>query len=137
MIFFIGHAVPSSPVKSMSENKENDPSTSKGMTGGSLMSLKSQDSIGTSSSICGDNVSITSSNRRTSGSFVSASRRYCRNLEPSQHVVNSPTSTISTKTIEGRETKRSSISSSQSQGNYTNIWIHLYLYLAFLEFSIV
>ena len=86
------------------------------MTGGSIRSLPSQDSIGTSSSICGDNISITSSARRTSGSFNSASRqRYNQHLA-SRHVAKSSNNGLSSKTGGASETKRSSISSAQSQG---------------------
>ena len=80
------------------------------------MSLKSQDSIGTSSSICGDNISITSSTRRTSGSFTSASRRNNQHLGTGHHVSKSPGNIITGKTVGETETKRSSISSAQSQG---------------------
>ena len=80
------------------------------------MSLKSQDSIGTSSSICGDNVSITSSTRRTSGSYASASRRNNQHLGIGHHVAKSSSNVITGKTIGERGTKTSSISSAQSQG---------------------
>ena len=94
------------------------------MTSGSLMSLKSQDSIGTSSSICGDNVSVTSSTRRTSGSFTSAQRRnHLRQLAANEHqcVKHSISNTLTGRANEDRETissfgKRGSISSNQSHG---------------------
>ena len=87
------------------------------MTGGSLISLPSQDSIGTSSSICGDNVSITSSTRRTSGSFNSASRQRYNHQLGSRHVSKSSNNALTSKTGDASGTKRSSISSAQSQGN--------------------
>ena len=90
------------------------------------MSLKSQDSIGTSSSICGDNVSVTSSTRRTSGSFTSAQRRnHQRQLAANdqQRVKHSISNTLTGRTNEDRETipsfgKRGSISSNQSHGEF-------------------
>ena len=98
-------------------SKDHAPTTSRrGMIGGSIKSLPSQDSIGTSSSICGDNVSITSSTRRTSGSFNSASRqRYNQHLG-ARHATKSSNNTLTSKTGGASETKRSSISSAQSQG---------------------
>ena len=96
------------------------------MTSGSLMSLKSQDSIGTSSSICGDNISVTSSTRRTSGSLTSAQRRnYLRQQAANGHhrVKHSISNTLTGRTNEDRETissfgKRGSISSNQSYGEF-------------------
>ena len=127
VIFYrLDQANSSSALRLGSANIDSTPSTSRGMTSGSLMSLKSQDSIGTSSSICGDNVSVTSSTRRTSGSFTSAQRRnHQRQLAANdqQRFKHSIRNTLTGRTNEDRETissfgKRGSISSNQSHGEF-------------------
>ena len=128
VMFFIlsDQANLSSALRVGSTNIDSTASTSRGMTSGSLMSLKSQDSIGTSSSICGDNVSVTSSTRRTSGSLTSAQRRNHLRQQAAndhQHVKPSISNTLTGRTNEDRETissfgKRGSISSNQSHGEF-------------------
>ena len=134
VIFYrLDQANSSSALRLGSANIDSTPSTSRGMTSGSLMSLKSQDSIGTSSSICGDNVSVTSSTRRTSGSFTSAQRRnHQRQLAANdqQRVKHSISNTLTGRTNEDRETissfgKRGSISSNQSHGEFMDMWSNL------------
>ena len=134
VIFYrLDQANSSSALRLGSANIDSTPSTSRGMTSGSLMSLKSQDSIGTSSSICGDNVSVTSSTRRTSGSFTSAQRRnHQRQLAANdqQRVKHSISNTLTGRTNEDRETissfgKRGSISSNQSHGEFIDRLITL------------
>ena len=119
-LFLEQHHFPSNSSATLGTgSKDHAPTTSRcGMIGGSIKSLPSQDSIGTSSSICGDNVSITSSTRRTSGSFNSASRqRYNQHLG-ARHVTKSSNNALTSKTGGASETKRSSISSAQSQGKF-------------------
>ena len=79
------------------------------------MSLKSQDSIGTSGSICGDNISIASSNRRTSGSIASSSKAPNQHLSASHHVSISSANGSTGQKVGEKGSKRGSLSSSQGE----------------------
>ena len=117
--YFPAQQIHPSSTNSGGGNRDVDQASSRGKTRGSLMSLKSQDSIGTSSSICGDNISITSSTRRTSGSLTSSARRINQQLGgTSYHVASSSANTATAKVPGASGSKRSSLSSVQSQGEY-------------------
>ena len=118
--YFPAQQIHPSSTNSGGGNRDVDQASSRGKTRGSLMSLKSQDSIGTSSSICGDNISITSSTRRTSGSLTSTARRINQQLGGTSHghVASSSANPATAKVSGASSSKRSSLSSVQSQGEY-------------------